>query len=456
MVRSRPDFLMGADKHRFLAGSRVLLNLHRERSTALEWVRYLEAACNGCVVITEPSSGIEPLRPGHDLLIGAGRRIGDLAAAVLADPDLERSIRASAYETVRQGLDMAGSARDLVDLADDVASRARAAGGPAVAGPSTNGHARRRAGGNAAAPVEAPAVDPPRDVDPPLAVDTPLWDSAAAPGRAGQDITQWDRFRAGLAVARLNAGRRAARGSRLVPASTPFGPSGTPTTDVQVMVVRRPGDPAADGLLADLAVGSLLPVSVLLVEDGSPGPARLVTTCDVLEHRAPAGVGWSRNRLLDHVTARRVLVLEADLRADRHLLRRLTQSTAPLAHCPVADPVAGLVGALPAEPPRLLVEPYLGSGYLAETEVVRALGGWCENPWCDDLVDHLFWSAVAATGVRTELVQHPLLRRANRPPGDGWAVGVGTRPIDLDPSTVWTAANGELRRRGAGVAGSAA
>ena len=59
------------------------------------------------------------------------------------------------------------------------------------------------------------------------------------------------------------------------------------------MVVRRPGDPAADGLLADLAVGSLLPVSVLLVEDGSPGPARLVTTCDVLEYRAPAGVGWS-------------------------------------------------------------------------------------------------------------------------------------------------------------------
>ena len=207
MVRTRPDFLMGADKHRFLAGSRVLLNLHRERSTALEWVRYLEAACNGCVVITEPSSGIEPLRPGRDLLIGAGRRIGDLAAAILADPDLERSIRENAYRTVRQELDMAGSARDLVALADDVASQARAAARRTVAGPSSNGHTRRRPGGIAAAP-EATAVDPP------LAVDTPLWDPASAPRRARQDSTQWDRFRARLAVARLNAGRRAARGER--------------------------------------------------------------------------------------------------------------------------------------------------------------------------------------------------------------------------------------------------
>ena len=221
-------------------------------------------------------------------------------------------------------------------------------------------------------------------------------------------------------------------------------------------MVRRPGDPAADGLIGDLAIGSLLPASVLLVEDGSPGRPDWSTTCDVLDHPSPAGVGWCRNRLLDHVTAGRVLVLDADLRADRHLLRRLTQSTAPLVHCPVADPVAGLVGALPAEPRRLHVEPYLGSGYLVDTEVVRAVGGWCENPWCDDLVDHLFWSAGMAAGVRTELVQHPLLRRANRPPGDGGAVGAGTRPIDLDPAAVWEAANAELRRRGAGIAGSAA
>ena len=63
MTKPRPDFLLAEDKWRVLAQSRSLLNLHRRGNVAFEWVRGLEAICNGAVVITETSDGIEPLVP---------------------------------------------------------------------------------------------------------------------------------------------------------------------------------------------------------------------------------------------------------------------------------------------------------------------------------------------------------------------------------------------------------
>ncbi len=64
MTGPRPDFLCGEDKWRLLARSKVLVNLHREDKAALEWVRVLEAMHNGCLVVTEPSTDLGPLRPG--------------------------------------------------------------------------------------------------------------------------------------------------------------------------------------------------------------------------------------------------------------------------------------------------------------------------------------------------------------------------------------------------------
>ena len=69
MTGPRPDFLTGEDKWRLLARSKVLVNLHREDKAALEWVRVLEAIHNGCVMVTEPSTDLGPLRPGEHLLV---------------------------------------------------------------------------------------------------------------------------------------------------------------------------------------------------------------------------------------------------------------------------------------------------------------------------------------------------------------------------------------------------
>ena len=71
--------VFGAAKYDLLADSRVLLNLHRDdtRPGYFEWARMIEAMANGCCVVTEPSTGYEPLEPGQHFV-----ETDDLAAVI--------------------------------------------------------------------------------------------------------------------------------------------------------------------------------------------------------------------------------------------------------------------------------------------------------------------------------------------------------------------------------------
>ena len=69
-----PQTVFGAEKYDLLSSAKLLLNIHRDRpggSESLaehppyfEWARAVEAIAQGCVVITEPSEGCEPLVAG--------------------------------------------------------------------------------------------------------------------------------------------------------------------------------------------------------------------------------------------------------------------------------------------------------------------------------------------------------------------------------------------------------
>jgi GT2 family glycosyltransferase len=74
-----PGLVFGADKYRLLARARILVNVHRddERPRYFEWARIVEAMANGTTVVTEPSTGFEPLRPGVHFL-----ETDDIAAGV--------------------------------------------------------------------------------------------------------------------------------------------------------------------------------------------------------------------------------------------------------------------------------------------------------------------------------------------------------------------------------------
>ncbi|MFE5505768.1 glycosyltransferase family protein [Amycolatopsis japonica] len=409
MTAARVDFLPGKAKFEHLARSRFLLNLHRERKQTLEWVRTLEAMTNGCVVVSETSVDVEPLVPGEHLVLARPEALGSVVAALADEPERERHLRSAAYGFVKS-LDMTASARRLIELASSLGSAPAADIAPARA--------------------LATSLRNPEDA---LAIDTPSFDARFA----------GDRSAAGPASARGTAlsariAQRAA-GARRVATRTwePAAASTAGTADVDVLIVRRTGEVDPDDLANDLLTGSVTPRKVLVGEDGvHPWPRP--RPYDVLLHDTPLGRGLTRNSLLERSTASWLLVLDGGMRASEFLLERLlaVSEGADVVHCPVADPVDGLVGALPPEERRLRTLPYLGSGYLVRRSLVDEFGGWNTEVLFEGLEDHLFWRRVAASARPTTLVQQVLLRRL-RPDPD-------SRPMDLDPHRVWAAVGSAL------------
>lgn len=404
MTAARVDFLPGKAKFEHLARSRFLLNLHRERKQTLEWVRTLEAMTNGCVVVSETSVDVEPMVPGEHLVLARPESLGSVVAALAGEPERERHLRSAAYGFVKS-LDMTASARRLIELASSLGSAPAADIAPARA--------------------RATSLRNPENA---LAIDTPSFDARFAGDRSAAGPASASGTALSARIAQRAAGARRVASRTWEPAAT----SMAGTADVDVLIVRRTGEADPDDLANDLITGSVTPRKVLVGEDGvHPWPRP--RPYDVLLHEAPLGRGLTRNSLLERSTASWLLVLDGGMRASEFLLERLlaVSEGADVVHCPVADPVDGLVGALPPEERRLRTLPYLGSGYLVRRSLVDEFGGWNTEVLFEGLEDHLFWRRVAASARPTTLVQQILLRRL-RPDPD-------SRPMDLDPHRVWAA-----------------
>lgn len=412
MTTARVDFLPGKTKFEHLARSRFLLNLHREQKQTLEWVRTLEAMTNGCVVISETSADVEPLVPGEHLVLARPEALGAVAAALAEEPERERHLRSAAYEFVKS-LDMTASARRLIELASSLVSA------------PTSGVVLDIAPARAL----ASSLRNPEDA---LAVDTPSFDVRFAGERSVGGPASACGTALSARIAQRAAGARRVASRRWEPAAAPL----TGSADVDVLIVRRTGEVDPDDLANDLLTGTVVPRRVLVGEDGvHPWPRP--RPYDVLLHDTPLGRGLTRNCLLERSTSSWLLVLDGGMRASEFLLERLLAAASDgvdVVHCPVADPVDGLVGALPPEERRLRRLPYLGSGYLVRRSVIDEFGGWNSEVLFEGLEDHLFWTRVAASSRPTALVQQVLLRRL-RPDPD-------SRPMDLDPHRVWAAVKG--------------
>lgn len=420
MTAARVDFLPGKAKFEHLARSRFLLNLHREQKQTLEWVRTLEAMTNGCVVITETSADLAPLVPGEHLVMARPEALGTVAAALAGEPERERRLRAAAYEFVK-ALDMGPSARMLIELASSLVKGVTSV-------PQTVITSARRLASTLRSPANA------------LAIDTPSFDVRFAGDRSVRGAASHEGMTSSARIARQVTGARRVASRRWEPAAASLtgpaegaGGSDVASADVDVLIVRRTGEADPDDLANDLLTGSVVPRRVLVGEDGvHPWPRP--RPYDVLLHDAPLGRALTRNSLLERSTSSWLLVLDGGMRASKFLLERLLAATegVDVVHCPVADPVDGLVGALPPEERRLRTLPYLGSGYLVRRSLVDDFGGWNSEVLFEGLEDHLFWTRVAASSRPTTLVQQVLLRRL-RPDPD-------SRPMDLDPHRVWAAA----------------
>lgn len=115
--RGTPGLAFGDEKFDLLADSRILVNIHRDevRPGYFEWARMVEAMANGCCVLTEPSSGFEPLqRSVH--FIESDDLYGSLAA-LLEQPERCREFGERAAQAVLEEYPLAASLRPvLADL----------------------------------------------------------------------------------------------------------------------------------------------------------------------------------------------------------------------------------------------------------------------------------------------------------------------------------------------------
>lgn len=371
MAKPRPDFLMGTAKLRHLAGSKVLLNLHRGRSRALEWVRVLEAICNGCVVVSESSLDFMPLLPGRHIALAHPTNTVAVATALLRHPDRLAAMRNEAYGFC-QTLDMQTSARTLVEIGESLVRR----------------HAKVPSidpAGEAAGRVTRPAADllPPAHGLPEL---SDAWATVAQPVREAQ---------ARLIEAILVD-------SSAAEITLPTMDTASPPR-VRALMPLGIDDRAASGITSRSLETQEVPVAL--------STARPSGQRSSLFPRDLFSRGALLNALLEHVSEPFVLVIEPGNELFGPGVRRLLTA---LEEDPTADASFGIMAdvsggvlwnALPVEAERLARRAYLSAPFLIRRQVLAALGAFADDVALIGYEYHDFWCRFALSKRRAVFVQ---------------------------------------------------
>jgi len=390
----RPDYLTGMDKYQRLRAAQVLLNLHRAQSASMEWVRFLESASNGCVMVSEPCLDHQPLVPGEHFLAASAESLPLVAGRLLDDPDRLRSIRLAAYDYVREQLPMREGAELLAALAAETLEHAasappaptRAAGAP-----------------HSPLPLRAPAPAPPPEngmqtlgkVVRALSVET------RELHRAVQDVAH-----------RVSTGEPP---SVEILAATPAYGEAAPRVTVMVTVC----DYAREVLeaLGSVAASRYGDLEVLVLDDASSDGSDEAVAGFLQAHpwlpgmllRQPVnrGLARSRNTLLERGRGEYVFILDADNGIYPSALSRLVAALDADAQATFAYPMIAvfregradaLLSALPWEPERLRSGNYIDAMALIRREHLVELGGYTTEPRLTGWEDFDLWCRCAEAG----------------------------------------------------------
>jgi hypothetical protein len=128
----RANFLLGEAKWDLHARARVLLNIHSGDRSYFEWLRVVQAVCNGVLVVSEWSTDTEPLRAGEHFVSGPVEDLAALAEPYLEDEGRRAATARAAYEQLREQRPLSRSAELLAELAASCAGRGTGIGGDAV------------------------------------------------------------------------------------------------------------------------------------------------------------------------------------------------------------------------------------------------------------------------------------------------------------------------------------
>lgn len=403
-----PDYLMGAEKYQRLGGAQLLINLHRAQSGSLEWVRFLECAGNGCVMLTEPCVDHQPLVAGEHFIAGSAQSLPLLANRLLDDPDELRRVRLQAYDYVRDRLPMAPSVEVLVTLGEHLRLRRRGDEASSREDDAVPGH--------------APALASPASSEP-----EPAWPDAEA--RLGAAVRALDVQTRELRreVADFAYRQRAGQPPGLQElARTPAYADAAPKVTV-IVTVHDYEREVVDALSSVAASQNGVAFDVLIVDDASTdGSASAVTGFMRAHPWLPAmlvsqpvnrGLAHSRNTLLERARGEYAFVLDADNGIYPSALPRLATALddnpdASFAYSMIAMVRNGvpfrLMGGLPWEPALLRNGNYIDAMALLRRRQILELGGYTTDPRLSGWEDFHLWCKCAEAGRHGILVPQVL------------------------------------------------
>jgi hypothetical protein len=406
----KADFLTGASKWNALAQTKILVNIHRQPLAYFEWVRVLEAICNGCVVVSEGSRGGGPLVAGEHYVAGRISSLGVLADELLNDPTALESIRSAAYTFVRESLPMSAAVEGLLDLAErlEKGKVRRSFGFGRRAGPSNAPGIGARIIGR----LRAMAVEQFRAL-------RPEWSSRQAEILEALRRAQVVDKR--LVLGQLGLSRALQRMQvderrRLSPVAevsrTPTYAAASPRVTVIVPLynhadeVTRALDSVARSTFADFEIVVLddassdrsAPAVIKWMESHATVPALL------LQNAWNRGLGATRNALFDAARGEYVLALDSDNEVYPSAISKLAAALDADPGAVFAYPIlevhedglpATLLGYQPWEPERLRVGNYIDALALIRRREAIALGGYSEDLRLYGWEDYDLWCRVA-------------------------------------------------------------
>lgn len=118
-------FVSGEAKYRLLAQTKIALNLHPADDPLFEWLRAREALSNGCLFVSELSSGATPLDPGRHFVSVNHSHLGATLDRLLDEPARLEEIRASGAAFFRENVSLIDAAQTILEVADGRATRRR-------------------------------------------------------------------------------------------------------------------------------------------------------------------------------------------------------------------------------------------------------------------------------------------------------------------------------------------
>jgi len=383
-----PGLVFGTDKYALLRRARILVNVHRDDIAPgyFEWARMVEAMANGTTVVTEPSTGYEPLQP--DVHFVPTDDIAGTVERLLADPARTEAIGRAGAEAVLVGAPLAEQLGPLLDHLDglDLTTRSR--------------RQRRTTRTNKIVRTHGPPLMP--VYRPAEALRERVYHALLAE----QDVQRQ--------IEAVRCQLRYGTPSHDLEFTTPGYPGSVPQVSVVVTLYNYAGvvTETLDSLVASTGVD----IEIIVVDDHSTDDSRDVVLSFMAQHPDVAvlllgrenncGLPKARNHGIERVRAGKVMILDADNTVYPVCLRRLADALD-------ADPDAGFayatLEAFGVDPglrshlawyvPWVCAANYLDAQAMIRRDVLARHGGYREDDeWIYGWEDWDLWLRLAVAG----------------------------------------------------------